>query len=198
MAGSKNFEEYLNRTVIDKVRLIDTSYELMYLSLKLLFGPHKTVGRLSYPRSQQLHSVLGHEHGVLELSRPRSIRGGGGPVVGPEHVPVAARVDHGLDREDMARQHGALGFVLGVMRHIRCGVEKATNAVTAVGGHYGELGGLSHVVDGLAQVSGRRRRQDRRRAVSTAWPSKILLNNTCTWFLDEPARWRRRGSRKRI
>jgi hypothetical protein len=52
----------------------------------------------------------------------------------------------------MSRLHRALGLVLGVVRHVRRGVEELPDAVAAVGRDDGALGGLGDHVDGLADI----------------------------------------------
>jgi len=45
---------------------------------------------------------------VLELRRPLSVDGDGGPVVGPSLVLPFALVDHRLDGENVPRSHDTL------------------------------------------------------------------------------------------
>jgi hypothetical protein len=66
--------------------------------------------------------------------------------------PPLTQVDHGLDGEDVSRLHGALGLVLGIVRHVGRGVEQLPDAVAAVGRDDGALGGLGDHVDGLADI----------------------------------------------
>lgn len=123
------------------------------LSLEGIPAPDHAVQRRSRTNCEQLATTLCDKNGVLELSRALSVHGHGSPVVGPEHVPVDTQVDHRLDREDVPRLHGTLGLILGVMRHIGCCVEQGANAMAAVGGDDGALGGFDDDVDALANIA---------------------------------------------
>lgn len=52
----------------------------------------------------------------------------------PSHLP-GTLVDHGLDGEDVARGHDALGLVLGIVRDVGCRMEELADAVPTVSPH---------------------------------------------------------------
>ena len=52
----------------------------------------------------------------------------------------------------MVDLHGSLGFVLGVVRHVRYGVKELSDAVSAVCGDYRAAGRLAHPGDFIAQI----------------------------------------------
>lgn len=90
---------------------------------------------------------------MLKLRGSRAVSGHGSPVVRPQDVAVASEVNHGLNGEDMAWLHGALGLILGVVGHIGGRVEEGADAVAAVGGDNRALGCLGHSADRLAQIT---------------------------------------------
>ncbi len=49
--------------------------------------------------------------------------------------------------------HGPLGFVLGVVRHVRHCVEELSDAVSAIGGDHRAARRLTHPGDLIAQIS---------------------------------------------
>lgn len=73
--------------------------------------------RLALQHGQHFTSSVGDEERVFKLRRALAIDGGGGPVVGPQHVLPGALIDHWLDRKDVSSLHRAHRLVLGVMRN---------------------------------------------------------------------------------
>ena len=65
-----------------------------------------------FANRQDLISGLRHEKCLLELGRPLAVSGDRGPIIGPGRVPPHARIDHGLDGENVSRLHYADGLVL--------------------------------------------------------------------------------------
>ncbi len=52
----------------------------------------------------------------------------------------------------MVDLHGPFRFVLGIVRHVRHGVEELSDAVSAVGGDHRAAGRLTHPGNFIAQI----------------------------------------------
>ena len=85
------------------------------------------------PPGEDLAAGFSNEDGVFELSGVGAIGGGGGPIVGPNHVLPVSVVNHGFDGEDVSNLHDTGSLVLGVVRHVGCAVEELADAVAAEG-----------------------------------------------------------------
>lgn len=97
---------------------------------------------------------------MLELRTPLAIRRDCRPVVVPSLVTRDTEIDHGFNRKYMAHFHGALGFVLGIMRDIGDGVEQTANAVATIRPDDTAAILLGHLLNGRAQIAIERTRLD--------------------------------------
>eukprot|EP00968_Pinguiococcus_pyrenoidosus_P012990 scaffold1166_cov261-Pinguiococcus_pyrenoidosus.AAC.19 len=67
-------------------------------------------------------------------------------------VQLSGHVNHGLDGEDVADLHGALGLVLCVVRNVRTGVEERPDAMATVRAHDAAAGLFGASRDARTQI----------------------------------------------
>ncbi len=104
---------------------------------------------------EHVDTIVGDEHGVLELGRPFAVGGHGCPVVVPHLVLPGAEGDHRLDREDHARLHDHVVTSVVVVQHLNVGVELLTDAVADERPHHAVFVLVGVFFDGSANVGER-------------------------------------------
>jgi hypothetical protein len=128
-------------------------------------------------------SFFGDQYGMLKLSRPSTVAGGGCPGVLPNHVFVCAFVNHRLDRENVSRPHKANGLVASVVRNLRCLMEETAHTMALIVSNDAVAFGLCDFGDDVADFSIHGTRFTNFDCFHQALISCVNQSNTCVVHL---------------
>lgn len=102
---------------------------------------------------ENLIASVGHQKGLLKLSRSFAIGSDCRPFVRPRDVAPRALRDHRLDRERVPGLHDAHGLVLSIVRHLWGSVKQSVDAVATIAAHHREAVLVDMLLNDIAQLA---------------------------------------------
>ena len=139
--------------------VVVNSYYFFILALTAGFSLSCILGRVPehdgfvVTGRQYFKTILCDQNRVFKLCAALAVRRDRRPIVIPRDILLCTQVYHGLNGKHVTDLHGALRFILGVVRDIGNGVKEGANAVTAVGAIHAAFRLFSTAFNGTAQIT---------------------------------------------